>query len=1000
VTSRSTQPVRNIGEAGEIAPRGRQVDILMVDDHRENLLALEGILRDPQYNLVSAASGREALKHLLDREFALILLDVKMPDMDGFETAELIRSREQSRHTPIIFLTAIDQIQGSESRGYAAGAVDFLFKPLNPDILRSKVRAFVDLFLKGHELHERAEQIRRREMEEHRRKLEEVQGQRDRFFSLSYDMIAVLDKDGTIREANVAWEKSLGVSARTLQGSPISQLFQAQDKPQILGALKSLQEGRGFVTLEACHRASEGNVRWLSWTLLSFPNETGSYVVARDVTDRVRTSRQLEDFFENAPVGSHWIGPDGTLLRANRAELALLHYPLEEFVGRPIQDFHVDRAAADELLRRLRAGETIRDFPSRLRCRDGSYKDVLIDANALIEEGRFIHSRGFLRDVTEQRQAELRQAVSYAVTRILAEAGSYLEAAPRLLRAIGGWLGWELGAAWKLDPATQSLRCVEIWESEDASAPEFCAATRKAVLSRGMGLPGRAWEEGRVIWCADVSKELKLAHRAEAIKEGIRQGLQIPLLLGDDFLGVMEFYGREMRRPEEALLALAAALGSQIGQFIERKRTEATLSERSKRLIRNQAALLELSGGEGSDPEVSLRLLTEVAADTLGLESTSLWFYEADRATLRCRDRFRRRSRLHEHGQTLAVAAIPRFLAALDASRVLASEHVPGDPRLAELTGGPLAAEDIASTMDVCIRHRGKTAGLLRLEHVGEPRIWSPEERDFASSLADRVVLWLSEIERRSDEEEIRQLNTTLEARVHERTVQLTESLQEQEQFAYSVSHDLRAPLRAMSGFSQALYEDYSGILDETGREYARRIMDASERMDILIKDLLSYSRLSRAEIQLERVEPIALIADVLQQLEVERVERHASVDVREPLLSVRGNSLTLTQVILNIISNAFKFVQKGVAPKIVIRTEPRGSKVRIWFEDNGIGILAEHQDRIFRIFERLNRQENYPGTGIGLAMVRKAMSRMDGTCGVESDGRTGSRFWVELEKG
>src|SRR5204862_975380 len=84
------------------------VDILMVDDHRENLLALEGILRDPQYNLVSAISGREALKHLLDREFALILLDVKMPDMDGFETAELVRSREQTRHTPIIFLTAID----------------------------------------------------------------------------------------------------------------------------------------------------------------------------------------------------------------------------------------------------------------------------------------------------------------------------------------------------------------------------------------------------------------------------------------------------------------------------------------------------------------------------------------------------------------------------------------------------------------------------------------------------------------------------------------------------------------------------------------------------------------------------------------------------------------------------------------------------------------------------------------------------------------------------
>jgi signal transduction histidine kinase len=348
----------------------------------------------------------------------------------------------------------------------------------------------------------------------------------------------------------------------------------------------------------------------------------------------------------------------------------------------------------------------------------------------------------------------------------------------------------------------------------------------------------------------------------------------------------------------------------------------------------------------------------------------------------------------------VASSRIPRFLVAVEASRVLASDHVAGDPRLAEIAGGPLAEGGISSTMDVCIRHRGKPAGFLRLVHSGEPRTWIPEEQDFASSVADRVALWLSEIERRSDEEEIRHLNTTLEARVHERTVQLSESLQEQEQFAYSVSHDLRAPLRAMSGFSQALYEDYAGTLDETGREYARRIMDASERMDVLIKDLLAYSRLSRAEIELECVDPAVLVADVLQQLEVERSERNASVEVREPLLPVKGNSLTLTQVFLNIISNAFKFVGKGVSPKVVIRTEGRGQMVRIWFDDNGIGILPEHQSRIFRIFERLNRQENYPGTGIGLAMVRKAVSRMDGTCGVESDGRTGSRFWVELEKG
>ncbi len=995
MTPRQARPAERVHDApSEIVTHG-PADILMVDDHRENLLALEGILRNPQYNLVSAVSGREALKHLLDREFALILLDVKMPDMDGFETAELIRAREQSRHIPIIFVTAIDQIQGSESRGYAAGAVDFIFKPLNPDILRSKVKAFVDLFLKSRELQERADRIRVREQEEHRRKLEQLQVQRDRFFSLSHDMLAVLGKDGTIREANVAWEKSLGIAAGELRGTSVSDLFQPQDRPQIAGALRGLQEGRGFVTFEASHKARDGALRWLSWTLLSFPNEQGGYVVAHDVTDRVRTSRQLEDYFENAPVGSHWIGPDGTLIRANRAELQLLGYGLEEFVGRRIHDFHVDPAAAEDLLKRLRAGETIRDFPSQLRCRDGSIRDVLIDANALLEEGRFVHSRGFLRDVTEQRQAELRQSVGHGITKILAEARTFTEAAPRLLGAIGGSLGWDFAAAWRIDPVTTVLRCIETWESEAAPSPQFADSTRRAVFARGASLPGGAWDQGRVLWCPDLQGDPHVSRAEDARADGLRQGLLVPLMLGDQVLGVMEFYGRFMQRPDPAMIALMMSLGSQVGQFIERKRTEQELMERSSHLIRNQAALLEMVGIEHDESEAGFRKVLEIAARTLDVGSAGLWFFDPDRKCLVCRDQFRLQSGLHSQGERLEMDRLPKYLAALEARRVLASDQVATDPRFSELSG----EERPVSAMDVAVRLRGRMVAVLRLGALGDPRPWMPEEMDFAASVADRLTLGLAAIERRADEEEIRRLNAGLEARVRERTGQLTEALEEQEQFAYSVSHDLRAPLRAMSGFSQALYEDYAGSLDEMGREYARRIMDGSERMDSLIKDLLAYSRLSRAEIPLEKVDPARVVSEALQQLEVECVERRAVVEVREPLLPVRGNVLALTQVFLNLISNAFKFVAKDVAPHVVVRTEPRGGRVRLWFEDNGIGILPEHQDRIFRIFERLNRQEHYPGTGIGLAMVRKAVSRMDGTCGVESDGKTGSRFWIELEK-
>ena len=124
------------------------VDILLVDDHEENLLAIEAILVEPSYNLVRAASGRAALKEVLRRDFALILLDVAMPDLDGYETAELIRSRARSRQTPIIFLTANYRSDAQVFRGYAVGAVDYLFKPFSPDILKSKVSVFVELYLK------------------------------------------------------------------------------------------------------------------------------------------------------------------------------------------------------------------------------------------------------------------------------------------------------------------------------------------------------------------------------------------------------------------------------------------------------------------------------------------------------------------------------------------------------------------------------------------------------------------------------------------------------------------------------------------------------------------------------------------------------------------------------------------------------------------------------------------------------------------------------------
>jgi PAS domain S-box-containing protein len=238
--------------------------------------------------------------------------------------------------------------------------------------------------------------------------------------------------------------------------------------------------------------------------------------------------------------------------------------------------------------------------------------------------------------------------------------------------------------------------------------------------------------------------------------------------------------------------------------------------------------------------------------------------------------------------------------------------------------------------------------------------------------------------------------NEDLEKQVEDRTASLQKAMEQMEEFSYSVSHDLRAPVRAMQGYARVLAEDYGDRLDEQAREYLDRIIRGGTRMDRLIQDVLTYSRLSRREMPLQPVSLEKLVREIIQQYPEMQPPR-AEIAISGPLMSVQGHEPSLTQAISNLLNNAIKFIPHDVTPRVRVRTERRNQRVRLWIEDNGIGIKPEYQHRLFGMFERVHPETKYEGTGIGLAIVRKAVERMGGLVGIESDGLTGSNFWIEL---
>ncbi|MFL6646453.1 MAG: PAS domain S-box protein [Sulfurifustaceae bacterium] len=598
-----------------------------------------------------------------------------------------------------------------------------------------------------------------------------------------------------------------------------------------------------------------------------------------------RSRQQVQSFIENANVGLNRIGPDGTILWANRYEPVILGYSLEEYVGRNVADFYADPDVAADVLARLRRSETFENYEVRLRAKDGSIRYGLVNSTIHRENDEVVHMHCFTHDISERKCAESALRASEARYRTLVAATASVVFATDATGNVTGRLpSWEdyTGQSWdeyggmgwlaKVHPDDhQGLRNAFALGQEDARS--FDAEVR--------------------VWHARTQRYRYCVHRA------------VPLARNDgviqEWIGTLMDVDDRKRAEEHFRLAVESAPNAMV-----------MIDERGKIVLVNRR-LLALFG---------------YTRDEL-IGKPGAWLLP---------------ERLHKSERALG-------------------GH--GSNPLPERT---------AASCELRVRH--KDGREIPVEIGLSPM--NTEEGTFSLASVNDIS------ERRRAEQDLKRY-----------TEELQRSNRELGQFAYVASHDLQEPMRAISGCVQLLAQRYRDKLDARAHELIEHTVSGAARMQALINDLLSYSRVSSRARPFEVCDIHHPIRQALANLEFAIQESHAKVTVAGmPLASV--DPTQFTQLFQNLIGNAIKFRAERV-PEIHVGAEPRSGNYLFWVKDNGIGVEPQCADRIFGVFQRLHGRAKYPGNGIGLAICRKIVERHDGRIWVESIPGIGSTFYFTL---
>jgi PAS domain S-box-containing protein len=598
---------------------------------------------------------------------------------------------------------------------------------------------------------------------------------------------------------------------------------------------------------------------------------------------------QLANFVENANVGMHWVGPDGTILWANRYELEMLGYAAEDYIGRSIAEFHHEREVIDDILKRLTGGETIENYEAKLRHQDGTIRDVLINSSGYFEAGKFIHTRCFTRDVTERKRTEdaLRQSEERYRT-LVAATTSVVYTTDARGNTVERQPSWEAytGQPWDSYADFGGLTMVHTEDRARYEREWNAAIANDAVFE----IEARLWHSRSQAHRYCATRAIPLRDTNGSVRE---------------WIGTMTDIDDRKRAEEQFRLAVEAAPNAMV------------MVDQSGRIVLANRQLETLFGyGRAEMLGKSVELLVP---ERLQRAQPTFWSdFFAD-----------------PHARPMG------------GEPELYGRHKDGRQIPVEIGLNPFTTADgvfcLASIIDVAERKRA--------------------------------------------EQDLRRY-----------TEELERSNRELAQFAYVASHDLQEPLRAISGCVQLLQQRYDQKLDARADELIQHAVHGAMRMQALINDLLSYSRVGTRGKPFESCDMAQPLQEALANLSLAVNEAEAKVTWEE-LPAVSGDPTQITQVFQNLIGNALKF-RGDRPPHIHVTARSRAGGHVISVSDNGIGIEPQYFERIFGVFQRLHSRNKYPGNGIGLAICRKIIERHGGRIWVESVPGQGSTFYFTIPTG